>query len=867
MSTHPQIERSTRSAQHGAAAGESGPVVPPLDRHASNDQQHLSRDGVDLYEGFEFEPQSTPVQLSLSYIERLGRLTLLILVFAPLLQLVVLAFLAFVWSRPTHNFFWISLVTTQWATRSVTIASFIIRLTVDVLTGTAAAMLAALSLESGSIALPSLAAVSILRAVNPAPTKLASVLSKAGRPFMRKGYFPLALILAIITVALQFTSTFLVSDLRIDSIPGFTSTATYNYDLDHGLDISAAIAMVQGRPIYASKLDNDSVNLKRTLASSLHRSWGRPPSSFPLFGEFREDITSPPTVDDTGYLMRSFLPFADTASRANVSNFTGPAFVLDSRVSCQPPVLSGLTLMIDNQTAVTKHFAGYVGGLLSNSTQVADLWFPQTSNGTLPFNCSLEVDPTNAPRKRYAVCQINLDDGVGITGAPQLAFFVDDATKNLSVKTVQLTTETAGSLRSRLTNITVKDNLPSQSPAFLVIATETALQGLPHDQFASANLSVLNMSASTFDASNPPLAPASVNLFFSLCYTSWSSDNGLVEMSTPRRLQEPALGFTAVNNTGATWDTVLGQYYPFAMAGADGHPTGEQRTPSDRGVLEMAPYSVNSSLPFAMPIQVPSLAVALSSFEEFTVFNFLPQVNTEVGPNLIFRTLDNDTGTHVWGNFPFLATYTGLFSAGYDAVDSSFLPFSFYADPSVNNLLLQAVPAYGGSVAWALSTLLSVLSAMSYVDNFPLLGKQGSAQVVRFEAVLTPQSWTGLAVVVVLVGVQMCLVGLVAILFVARTRYSKLGNVWQTVAQVAGPETESILRRATMATDREVGSWLVGNGRERVRIGIGMVEGDANRYGSVKAVGPTPGLQPVRDERSRRRWPRQRKGESQPMVN
>lgn len=85
----------------------------------------------------------------LSNLEKLGRLVLAIVVLAPLSQLCVVAFLYFLWVRPIGNPTWNALVRNEWVTRSVTVASFVIRVGVDLLTGAAASMLAALSLESG----------------------------------------------------------------------------------------------------------------------------------------------------------------------------------------------------------------------------------------------------------------------------------------------------------------------------------------------------------------------------------------------------------------------------------------------------------------------------------------------------------------------------------------------------------------------------------------------------------------------------------------------------------------------------------------------------------------------------------------------
>lgn len=47
-------------------------------------------------------------------------------------------------------------------------------------------------------------------------------------------------------------------------------------------------------------------------------------------------------VDDTGIVLRAFLPYSKAESREMVRNYTGDALVLDSRVSCQRPILQDL---------------------------------------------------------------------------------------------------------------------------------------------------------------------------------------------------------------------------------------------------------------------------------------------------------------------------------------------------------------------------------------------------------------------------------------------------------------------------------------------------------------------------------------------
>lgn len=70
--------------------------------------------------------------------------------------------------------------------------------------------------------------------------------------------------------------------------------------------------------------------------------WLRNPPAFPTFAEFSEPIDVLEHVDETGRLLRAFLPFQDAQSRETISHYSGEALVLNARVSFQRPQLPSL---------------------------------------------------------------------------------------------------------------------------------------------------------------------------------------------------------------------------------------------------------------------------------------------------------------------------------------------------------------------------------------------------------------------------------------------------------------------------------------------------------------------------------------------
>lgn len=111
-----------------------------------------------------------------------------------------------------------------WATRAVSLPSMILRTAIDLQTGIAAAMLAALALESGSVLLHDTAKVSSARAQRARPHTLIHPLTMGLLRNLRD-YKKLLTVAAVVLLAgsaliLQFSSTILLSDLRLGSLPG-----------------------------------------------------------------------------------------------------------------------------------------------------------------------------------------------------------------------------------------------------------------------------------------------------------------------------------------------------------------------------------------------------------------------------------------------------------------------------------------------------------------------------------------------------------------------------------------------------------------------------------------------------------------------
>lgn len=224
-------------------------------------------------------------------------------------------------------------------------------------------MLAALLLESDfPILLADTVQMSNLRAGSAIPMdlnfpymrSLRSRRCKSGWSVMYALTVPLLL---ATTVLLQLASTTLISDLSVASLPGPKRFESRFYDFEY-------------RPRDGNWAGYTINNLIRSTSV-----WVRSPYSFPAFAEYLEPVDVPETVDETGIVFRTLLPFRDPQSREKLDSYAGKAFVFDARVSCQRPTLTNVSL--DD---------GYLSGSYMPTESVHRLRLPACE---MPFVCTV----------------------------------------------------------------------------------------------------------------------------------------------------------------------------------------------------------------------------------------------------------------------------------------------------------------------------------------------------------------------------------------------------------------------------------------------------------------------------------------------
>ncbi|KAI2470093.1 hypothetical protein F4781DRAFT_391692 [Annulohypoxylon bovei var. microspora] len=755
--------------------------------------------------------------------EKLGWIPITIFCLGPFILLIVVGFLVFMWIHSSARL-WLVIVTSYWTSRSVTLCALIIRVVVDLLTGISASMLAAQILERGSIYLGGLAKISIMRAATPSLSSLILSFRQVGRK--SKSLCPLVLtfLLAILMFSLQFSSTILLSDIGAGSLIGLPNTTDYSYDLDWGWDTDSALARVNGQDIYNSTLGPSSLSSGPGIAY-LPSAWTRRPESFPIFAEYREPLPTKPNVDDTGYVFRSFLPFSDSEKRRSVSSFRGPSFVLDSRVSCQKPTISALSTSHASSPWNWVNSWYTITGIVSNSTEIDGLWFPTDVSTDIPFSCQHRVmsqyypstDESNTTKR---------DTGFELCSIQSNNHFIQ-LPNELDPETVVVQkTEAAGSLRSQLYNYTEADQAPSRGPAFLVIASNWTLSQPEYEPFTKLQVKMDNSSNHS--------APFVEEVLFSLCYTSWESAPSYIEMNTRSQLKEEAsIEYRTDIHTYDFTDlgSVLAHY-----------GLGPSASSTDRLSLSKPKY--NSSL--AYPIQQFSTEKMVTNTDFNPLLHGWGAILEKNKANNI-STKDYYSGLSAdyiapgdYSKFlkaPLFRTWApvlGNMSIGlYKArnLPSELIPDEIkLPDQILQKFFNDAMNVTNNSPASSLSGLLTLLSSMAYYELIPLFGKKGTADVTLFEVVLYPKSWRGLTAVILLLSAHLLVCTVILYTFLTRTRLTRLGSSWSSVAQIYSAGTETLIRGGTLASDAEVEKHLSEKGRAQRLVRVSLVEnGDGQR--------------------------------------
>ena len=283
----------------------------------------------------------------------------------------------------------------DFAKQAVTITAVVLRTSLTFLGGVATAMIAAVSIEHRGVPTRDAAQVSIARFSNAGPHTFWISM------FFRKTFIELPsrlllICLLITSLASQFSSTLLVSDLGTGVVVGSPTTSTntsgFSY-MSAGYDPNTEEFQSPTSPFFATP-----------------NYWTTDPTVFQAFAEYSEPGDSSDGVDDTGLTLRALLPFSDAAARQSVRNFTGMAPVFDTRIVCTRPELKTLGLDHDRSTGFLVYLKGKFGAssfLPGLAATVSDVLFDcQLATPFVPFQGTVQ-----APGTYWSICPLNTSAG------------------------------------------------------------------------------------------------------------------------------------------------------------------------------------------------------------------------------------------------------------------------------------------------------------------------------------------------------------------------------------------------------------------------------------------------------------------------
>jgi hypothetical protein len=733
--------------------------------------------------------------------EKIGLLAACYLVVGSTCILVAIGFLWFLWLADFHNSTWHSIADHNWFTRIAALSALVIRTAASFQSMAATAMIGALGLEQMLVLLLNLASVSTLRNANGGPYLLFWWLWKAFFYNPRRGRMMvlLALVtsLTLMTALVQLTSFTLLSDLNLRVTPS---------------------------KAYGSTLGTNFAYNKNGTIPVVARSstWLRKPPFYPTFAEYHQP---PPTdledgISDTGLTLRAFVPLQDGQSRSLLATWEGRANVLDSRVVCMRP---NLTLEKVHIADGTLALTGLFNAQFNASTSGVELW-------TISFNDV--VNPLSNWDSRPAInftCLAPLSaqtaTGSGLSQNNQsLAERSDIAEWRLSIcQPYGLTSP--GSLVSEFQRLDQEPRLPNSDPnyaygdAYLVINVSSG------SEFDWA--SVISEEDSRYGTiQGPGTSPlswgthgpqnewydliykddASMNLSISLCYTAFDTADLTVTISSSRNRSEPAPMYDAARNS-YNYNRIRSQLGQ-TDTGAFAYDISEFDA---RGILSLENRSS----------WVPDHSKGDYQFsgQRITETCWITDFANMAGP------IQNS-------QFDYRAGYewTGFLWNGYREPGSWVSVNSIWADPSMI-ALVQEILQNGGSIAFAMQSIITVLTGVAYYDQLQQFNDVNNVTQTTFNIVTAPVKNRGLIAVTVVLGAYLILIlGIILPLFLKGTTVSTLGNAWQAVAQVYAEKTKEMLEKAPLAVDsvvEEVAKRPEGKKRKPNNheiVGIGLAE-------------------------------------------
>jgi len=324
---------------------------------------------------------------------KLGVSGSLVMFLGTVVELVALGFLAFLWTgegapggaeAPPA---WRNIVLRGWTTQAVTLSSVALRAAVDLQSAVCTSLAAALMLEASEVQYRDISLFSMARAMNAGPWTIIYRVIQNPRVLIRSVPAICISILFLSAVAVQFSSTLLVSDFRQRFL------------------VQNPITSVT--PVLGTKFE--------MLGAAEVAVWQHLTPVFPSFAE--QMVRSPPVgnrLGDTGNVTRVLLPYRP-AQRQRLRSYEGIAFSYTSRTVCLPPdLVDARYFAYGRSTPLSLDGTGYLvkGNVTLDADTLRNLAITPDFGTNIAFTCGVPLytgptyswdanSTTKAPKLNY----------------------------------------------------------------------------------------------------------------------------------------------------------------------------------------------------------------------------------------------------------------------------------------------------------------------------------------------------------------------------------------------------------------------------------------------------------------------------------
>jgi hypothetical protein len=483
--------------------------------------------------------------------------------------------------------------------------------------------------------------------------------------------------------------------------------------------------------------------------------------------------------------LRAFLPLSVASDRENIQRYSGRTTVLDARVTCQRPQLIGEVVRAVNTD------------LVLNGTFLPSRSTPRLGNFTVDLSSNLNSDNGLSPGV------VGLADEVPISFSCLAPTAEDGVVNGTQWRTSLCQLAEGGSGTLSLAGGLVSEFRPlSASPAAnssLEVKEDSSLYGTAYLLLNVTLGNSTNWQAVTEKIANPPAysergewvdlvySGGTLVLSITLCYSAFDTADIPVHISSPENRTEP----------GPAFDLNQGQFHFDAIRRQLGQTGSDALV--DRGVLGLA--SQRHSW-FANGDELAPVVSILRGYANLNGFDF--------------RGNDGNISAVLWQS-----SMCG--SKRVPTINNDNVPMIC---PNLKHVwLFQEIIQSGGSVAFALQSLITSVVGVQYYSVLPQFDKAEDIQQTYFLLTNIAKHRAGFIVVILVVAIHLFIVGLVAALFLQHSRYSMLGNTWQAISQVITTDTREYVEKALTMSDGEIEHAMKQRGDERKRVGIGRVPG------------------------------------------